>query len=437
MPKRLSGSHLTSGDRRAIDTLLREGRSIRYIATALDCSPSTISREITKHSTKKKSYNCDCVLFRTCGHRDLCKKNSHKCKKTCRNCSYAKNICPDYSKSYCDEALANRTGVCNFCYKRSRNCGFDKYIYDPIHAQKMADAALHDTRSGRNISDEHIEKIDRITSPLIKKGQSIYHIIQEHGRELGISESTLRRMVNDCQLEARALDLRDAVKRKPRRKHGDNSYKTMKQIKEGRTYANYLDFIAKNDIRTVQMDCVEGVKEDSAALLTLHFREPHLQIALIMDVQDSANVVAMLDKLETQLGSELFAECFPLILTDNGHEFADIDGMERSISGGKRTMIFFCEPNRSDEKGACENNHKYIRYIIPKGTSLEPYHQGHINFMMDHINSFKRKSLNGNTPYQVGKVFLPEDFYTLMGLTEIPADEVELTPRLLKYYYSD
>lgn len=110
----------------------------------------------------------------------------------------------------------------------------------------------------------------------------------------------------------------------------------------------------------------------------------------------------------------------------------DIYGMERSIYGGTRSKIFFCEPNRSDEKGHCENNHKYIRYVIPKGTSLESYSQKDISLMMDHINSYKRKSLFGKCPYEAARTILPEDFFLLLGLEQIPPERVILQPRLLK-----
>jgi hypothetical protein len=40
-------------------------------------------------------------------------------------------------------------------------------------------------------------------------------------------------------------------------------------------------------------------------------------------------VVYTLDKIESALGAELFTRCFPLILTDNGHEFADISAKSR------------------------------------------------------------------------------------------------------------
>ncbi len=379
--------HLASADRDTINVLLRQKHSIRYIANLLDCSPSTISREIKNHAVKKSPKNCDCVHFRDCNAKDLCSKGG-TCHRLCRTCQFARKVCPEYAKAYCDEALENRTGVCNFCEKRSRQCGYEKSVYDPNLAQTEADASLHNSRKGRNVTDEHMKKIDRIASPLIKNGQSIYHIIQNHGNELGISESTLRRMVNDCELDARRINLRDAVKRKPRRKRTDNSYKTMKIIKQGRKYEDFLRYIAETESPFVEMDCIEGKRDEPEALLTLHFPVPHLQIAVIMEEQTSSSVVKALDMLETQLGEELFSECFPVILTDNGHEFSDIGGMERSISGGQRTNVFFCEPNRSDEKGACENNHKYIRYVIPKGTPLHPYSQADICLMMYHVNSF-------------------------------------------------
>ena len=67
----------------------------------------------------------------------------------------------------------------------------------------------------------------------------------------------------------------------------------------------------------------------------------------MLERHDSASVTAMLDRIETSLGKDLFASAFPLILTDNGTEFSDISGMERSVFGGKRTTIYFCEPNLS------------------------------------------------------------------------------------------
>ena len=62
---------------------------------------------------------------------------------------------------------------------------------------------------------------------------------------------------------------------------------------------------------------------------------------------------------------------------------------------------------------------------------LEPYNQLDITKMMNHINSFARKSIGGLTPYTLAKMTMPKDFFILLGLEEIPADDVILEPSLL------
>lgn len=247
-------------------------------------------------------------------------------------------------------------------------------------------------------------------------------------------------MIDLCELDARNIDLRDTVKRKPRQSSTRKMHNEMMiQAKTGKLYSDYLQYISDNDVFTVQMDCVEGTKDDNATLLTLHFPSFHMQLAFIMNYHTSSCVVQALDKIETALGQELFAQLFQVILTDNGHEFTDIAGMERSVYGGLRTKIFFCEPNRSDEKGSCENNHKYLRYVIPKGSSLEPFSQSDISLMMNHINSYCRKTLFGKTPYEIAMQVLPDDFFILLGLELISKEDVLLKPSLInkKFLHSN
>lgn len=58
-------AHLTYDDRVRIETLLGEGASLRYITDRLDKAPSTISREIRKHTQLKPVHKCytACVCF--------------------------------------------------------------------------------------------------------------------------------------------------------------------------------------------------------------------------------------------------------------------------------------------------------------------------------------------------------------------------------------
>ena len=419
------GKHLSFSQRALIEALLNEGFSYRYIALRLDCSPSTVSREVNRNCIKRSSRINDCANRDDCRNRNVC--GSAKCRKACKTCNQCKKYCNNYVKRECP--TLNELHMCNSC-KKQYNCFHDKKIYKADTAQRKYEDTLTNSRNGFDLTLEQIVEINDIVSPRIKSGQSPYHIKHCLGDTLCISESTLRRMIDNNELDVTRIDLKEAVKRRKRTKRQQgNEYPS--PSKAGRLYEDYLTFIKDNDVSIVEMDCVEGKQTDKCAILTLHFVELHLQLYYIMDEHTSECVVNTLDKIEEALGKELFSEVFELILTDNGHEFWDIDGMERSLSGGQRTQIFFCDPNRSDQKGACENNHKLLRCIIPKGTSIDGLNQSNMITITNHINSYRRKSLYGNTPYDIALHSLPEDFFIMLGLEQIPGEEVNLTPSLI------
>ncbi len=424
----MNQKHLTLEERVLIQKYLEENNSIRYIADRLDRSPSTVSREIKRHVTSYLPRRCDCVNYPSCDLKGVC--GSDKCRRQCRMCNQAKKRCTDYTKAYCDTLESTSAHVCNACSKRPF-CHFEHFVYEARKSDRKYRATLSESRNGYDCTCEELIKIDDTVSPLIKQGQSIYHIMQNHKDELPVSESTIRRMIHDCELDCKNIDMRAVVQRRVRKHNHNNVYKQSAVIKTGHTYDDFLIYMQNNESLVVQMDCVEGRKDSSSVLLTLHFPELHMQLAVILNEHTSDEVIKALDKIEYSLGTELFKKCFPVILTDNGHEFADIEGIERSIDGSKRTSVFYCEPNRSDEKGAAENNHKLIRYVIPKGTSMDFLCQAQITRMMNHINSYARSSLFGKTPYDVAMAVMPEDFFTLLGLEKIPGDEVLLKPSLL------
>ena len=422
------GRHLSLSKRCTIEALLNEKQSLRYIAEKLDCSPSTVSREIKKHSFIQVSHKNDCLNKKDCHHRYVCGGNS--CPKKCRTCNKCKKYCPDYVQVFCED-LEER-GLCNGCHKIAY-CSLEKKLYKADVAEHEYREMLVGRRNGFDLTGEQMEEINLLVSPLIKKGQSPYHIKQALGNRLCVSEATLRRMINANELDAGIVDLRDAVKRKPRRKQCVMHSEITSPLKAGRMYEDYLQFIKENDVNVIEMDCVEGKQEDVCAILTLHFVSLHMQLYYIMPEHTAKGVVDTLDMIESTLGSRLFSQIFEVILTDNGHEFWDIDGMETSITTGKRTKIFFCEPNRSDQKGACENNHKIFRYIVPKGTSIDGFSQEDMVLATNHINSYCRKSLFGQSPYDLAMRLMPQDFFLLLGLEPVPQTEVNLTSSLLKH----
>lgn len=421
--------HMTYDERVRIETLLEEEASVRYIADRLDRSPSTISREIKRHTQTKSSGKCyDCMYFHDCSARNACGTRP-SCPKKCKNCMRAKTHCPDYVQTFCGKLESSPLHLCNGCHKR-HICHFEQFFYSSETAHTEYRKQLSDSRNGFDLTGEQLDRIDRIVSPLVKRGQSVYHIVQTNKDELSVSESSIRRLIKASELEVRDIDLREAVRRRPRRRKQRHPEPPVS--KSGHLYNDYLEYIKNLDIPAVQMDCVEGKQGDRHAILTLHFTLPHLQLAFVLEEHTSYYVTTALDTLERTLGKDLFAACFPVILTDNGHEFLDIEGMERSLYGGQRTKIFFCEPNRSDQKGPCENNHRLIRTIIPKGTSIDDYVQEDITLMMNHINSYKRKSLFGCCPYEIARKMMPQKFFDKLGLKRIRGNHILLSPDLLK-----
>ena len=418
------GKHLTLGKRCKIETRLGDGYSLRAIAEEIDCSPSTISREIRNHIVTIKSNMNDCLSKSSCHRKNVC--GGSACTMKCKSCNKCKKYCDDYVQAHCDTLIEK--GLCNGCKKISR-CSFEKKIYKAETAQKQYHEQLEGLRSGFDLTYEQIMDINQKVTPLIKQGLSPYHIKQTLGDALPISESTLRRMINNCELDARAIDLREAVRRKPRRKRNITQ---QPPSKTGRLYEDYLAYIEANDVSVVEMDCVEGLKTDTKAILSLHFVSLHMQLYYILPEHTAKCVIEVLDLIEDAIGSKMFSSLFEVILTDNGHEFWDYDAMERSIKNGKRTQIFYCDPNRSDEKGSCENNHKLLRCIIPKGTTIDGFNQNDLLLATNHVNSYCRKSLFGKSPYQQAIECISEDFFIYLGLELIAPDQVILKPSLLK-----
>ncbi len=182
----------------------------------------------------------------------------------------------------------------------------------------------------------------------------------------------------------------------------------------------------------VEMDCVEGMKGESCALLTFTFRNCNLMLMFLLEYQDQECVLEVFVWLETVLGQDAFKKLFPVILTDGGSEFSAREEMEKFCDGSKSTTVFYCDPYSFWQKGACEKNHEYIRYIRPKGSSFADLNDEKVRLMMNHINNEKRDSLNGHSPYELSLLLLDNKLHKALGLKAIAPDDVMLSPKLIK-----
>ena len=128
----------------------------------------------------------------------------------------------------------------------------------------------------------------------------------------------------DCGLlSAKNIDLPRRAKYKVRNK---NNSKTKKDYsyRIGRTYEDFLKFLANNpNINVVEMDTVEGTK-GGKVLLTMIFRNFNFMIARLLPNKTSEAVKKELDNIEKIIGTELFKRIFKCILTEMVENFKDL-----------------------------------------------------------------------------------------------------------------
>ena len=111
----------------------------------------------------------------------------------------------------------------------------------------------------------------------------------------------------------------------------------------------------------------------------------------------STSVVRVFNRLERRYGKKGFRQIFKSITVDNGVEFSDFDG----ITKGNRTLLFYCHPYSSWERGSNENANKLIRRWIPKGDDIGLYSDKEIQEIENYINSIPRKIFNGLSANEV------------------------------------
>ena len=168
-------------------------------------------------------------------------------------------------------------------------------------------------------------------------------------------------------------------------------------------------------------------------ILTFFLTREKLFLAFIMNRCTKGAVKLVFNKLEHQLGTYDFLTLFNTILTDRGSEFGDPESLENGINGIMRSSIYYCDPMRSGQKGGIEQAHTMLRMILPKKTSFEYLTQWDLRTIVDHINSTPRESLGGRTPYDVALENYGIDILKALQLRPIPPDEVNLTPKLIRF----
>ena len=395
--------HLSYEDRKNIEDGLNENIPINQIAKDLNRSHSTILREIDRNKvySKPKTYG-----------------------------TYKNN---NYDRDISCERLSKSPYVCNGC-KARRGCRKERFTYYARCADDSYKEVKSEARKGINLTLEEVFEINKILTPLIKKGQTINHLYINHPDILDFSKASFYNYVNSGVFEFGPLDFPRIVKYKKRKNSNKRRTRKEREILIDRTYENFIEYISKNpDLNIVEMDTVKGLQSEQDCFLTLFWRKSHFMLIFKLESQTTTEVTRVFKLLQTLIPYDDYKKMFQVILTDNGHEFFDVLNIECHHKTGEQiSKVFYCDPSASWQKGGIEKNHEFIRYILPKGSSFKNITQEDCDKIMNNINSLCRDSLNGKSPYEAMLFLCNETLLKKINCYYIKPDDVILNNSLLK-----
>ncbi|MBR1392132.1 MAG: IS30 family transposase [Lachnospiraceae bacterium] len=329
------GSHqLTRADRIKIEALLKEGFSKPQIAAHLGVHRSTIYNEL-----KRGEYE-------------------HLNGDWTTEMRYS----PDIAQEKAEENLKARGTQ----LKIANDIAYANYIEDKIVNEDYSPAAVLGELKAQGREGEFNTTVCVATLySYIDKGI----FLKLTNKNLPVKKKKKRRYKKVRKQQARAAA-------------GDSIEKRPKEIDQRGKFGHW------------EMDSVIGKKGVSKnALLVLTERKTRDEIIFKLPNHTDEAVVAALDKLERRYGADMFRQIFKTITVDNGSEFADVNGLERSIlkEGEKRTHLYYCHPYSSWERGTNEVTNKMVRRKIPKGTNFDNQTDEEIAEIESWINSYPRR----------------------------------------------
>ena len=329
------GSHqLTRADRIKIEALLKEGLSKAKIAKHLGVHRSTIYNEL-----KRGEYE----------HRNS-------------DWTTEKRYSPDIAQEKAEENLKVRGTQ----LKIGNDIAYANYIEDKIVKEDYSPAAVLGELKAQGREKEFNTTVCVATLySYIDKGV----FLKLTNKDLPVKKNKKRGYKKVRKQQARAAA-------------GDSIEKRPEEIDQREEFGHW------------EMDSVIGKRGISKnVLLVLTERKTRDEIIFKLPDHTDEAVVAALDRLERRYGADMFKQIFKTITVDNGSEFADVNGLERSIleEGEKRTHLYYCHPYSSWERGTNEVTNKMVRRKVPKGTNFDDKTDEEIEEIENWINGYPRR----------------------------------------------
>ena len=338
-------THLSIEERRAIQTYLGEGESLRFIAKELKRSVSTISEEVKKGTTEQRLSNGKTITryFPDLGEREYA-KNRNNCKST---------------------------GV-----KR----------YSSKFLRELAVELLKGKRGNQELRIHSVESFTE-TYELTEDDDGIIPSVR-----------TSYRIISSGQLPVKDIDLPQKPKRSSKNKdkskpRGSNKKKLGTSISERPEYV-----LERKKFGHWEGDLVIGKKDKGEpALLTLVERASRFGMILKIPNTEAQSTYEIVRQLLKEQGLAQFKS----ITWDNGSEFSLMSQLEGLSDVDHELKIYFAHAYSSWERGTNENFNGLLREFIPKGISISDYDEEFILQCEEAINSRPRRILGFQTAEQV------------------------------------
>ncbi len=262
-------------------------------------------------------------------------------------------------------------------------------------------------------------------------GKSVHDYCVNHPKSL-YSERQIYNLIASQKLKVKPIDLRASVQRRVKQSY-KKIVETPKDYKNHREYEDFLKYLSEHkDAIVAEVDTVHGKKNDKKCFLTICFTKIKFQFVFLLKSCTAEAVNKKFLEIRDVIDDELFYKIFKVIICYNGLEFERLWELEYDSFGYRKGKVFYARPYRSGDKGLTENNHRLIRYIVPKGTSLKDFTKEDTRTITNAINSISKSSLNDFTPFKLFTYVFGTKILTLLRLKEIDSNDLVLNSSILK-----
>ena len=158
-----------------------------------------------------------------------------------------------------------------------------------------------------------------------------------------------------------------------------------------------------------------------------------LMLAFKIENKTQEEIIKHIDYLEERLGKDFYV-IFHKVILDNGVEFLDFNGLEKSIHPDieKRFAVHYTHTYASYEKPHVENNHILLRWLIQKGADITKLSDEDIIDIINRLNNYPRAKFNYKTPLKLFEEYFGLEILEKLNLKYIPLGELDMNFILTK-----